>query len=1000
MTLAGFLPTGIRARLFLLIALVLLPLSLIMGWIYYERFEVRRSQALQTELEVAQGLAASFTAFVVATHRLSQSLGQTILIVPASEAGIATDILTSTAAQYPAIRNITWTSPEGVAEVSSNPQNVGLDLSSRPYVQQILSGRPWVIADLAPQGITVGRVTLTIAVGIRDQNSELKGIVVTSIEPLGLGALILPEARPAGGRLVIFDRQGTVVYREPELPLAWEERQQWLASDPLLSLALETGTAQSGEVELAVPEGRRLATRIPIPEIGWVAGSDQPLEVALVPVREQLRQDVTLAGLIASAAFLLAWFVSRTIAGPLRTLEADARAMGEGGRLIHQDDPAAPAEISRLRATVEGLAEGLLTRAEDLRSSEERYRLVNVATNDVIWDWDLGSDELLWNQGLQRVFGYPLETVAAEIGWWYDHLHPEDRERVVAGIHDVINGGGESWTAEYRFRRQDGSFATVFDRGHIQRDDQGRPIRMVGSMLDLTERLRQEEALRRSEAQFRQLADALPQLVWITRPDGYHEYFNRRWHEYTGTTLEDTKGDLWSTLLHPDDYQRSIARWRQSLDTGEPYQIEYRFRRAADGAYRWFLGLALPVRDKGGGIFRWFGTCTDIHDLKDAEEKLHQSEEKFRSVFEQAAVGIGRVSFSDARWIDVNEAFCRMLGYSSEEIRAIPWPQITHPEDVDSDLILFRRMAAGELDSYTVEKRFIHKQGHPVWARLALSLARDVDGRPEYEIAVIENITDMKRSEEEIHRLNADLERRVEERTAELTAANQELEAFTYTVSHDLRAPLRHISSFTELLEKEVGPQLNEQGQRYMRVIGEASRRMGALIDDLLMFSRLGRATIRKTPVNLARLVEQARAELAPETTGRNIDWRIGALPQVEGDATLLRSVLLNLLGNALKYSQRREPMRIEIGSRKEKGELIVFVRDNGAGFDMRYADKLFGVFQRLHPASKFEGTGIGLASVRRIIERHGGRVWAEGEVDKGATFYFALPVGQEWSKE
>ncbi len=239
----------------------------------------------------------------------------------------------------------------------------------------------------------------------------------------------------------------------------------------------------------------------------------------------------------------------------------------------------------------------------------------------------------------------------------------------------------------------------------------------------------------------------------------------------------------------------------------------------------------------------------------------------------------------------------------------------------------------------------------------------------------------------------SELERRVLDRTAQLEAANKELEAFAYSVSHDLRAPLRHIDGFLELLQQSIAESLDERSQHYMDTIADAVRRMGLLIDDLLSFSRMGRHELSTQPVDLARLVREVIRELAPEAAGRAINWRIADLPLVTGDRAMLRIVFINLIANAVKFTRSRDRAEIEIGCQSTQDtDVVIFVRDNGVGFDPQYADKLFGVFQRLHRAEDFEGTGIGLANVRRVIARHGGRVWAEGEIDHGATFYFALP--------
>jgi PAS domain S-box-containing protein len=365
------------------------------------------------------------------------------------------------------------------------------------------------------------------------------------------------------------------------------------------------------------------------------------------------------------------------------------------------------------------------------------------------------------------------------------------------------------------------------------------------------------------------------------------------------------------------------------------------------------------------------------------QQTLQEKEALYRATLSQFPNGSVLVFDSDLRYLIAEGRSLARVGLSKERLEGRTIHEALDAQTCRVVEPSYRAALQGQMSQSVV----------PYGGRtfnVIFSPIQSPDGTIRHGLVVTQDVTERHQAEEE----NRSLNQRLETIVADLKQTNEELEAFTYSVSHDLRAPLRHIGGFVELLQRHTDGRLDETGVRYLATIATAGRRMGQLVDDLLAFSRMSRTELQVASVALDPLVRGIIEEQALPSAGRAIEWTVGALPTVRADPAMLAIVMSNLIGNAVKYTRDRRPATIEIGASIAAGQTVIHVRDNGAGFDMRYADKLFGVFQRLHRSDEFEGTGIGLATVRRVVHRHGGRTWAEGIVDGGATFYFSLPEG------
>lgn len=622
-----------------------------------------------------------------------------------------------------------------------------------------------------------------------------------------------------------------------------------------------------------------------------------------------------------------------------------------------------------------------------LRESEAKYRFLLESSPMRIF----AKDKDLRYVACNDVYAKSLGILSDEIVGKDDFVfHPRElAEKYRADDAKAMSSGHREVIEEKYFLKGEERWArttkvpTRFENGEISG--------VLGIFEDITEQKHLEEAKHQAEERYRELVEGTDDLITIVDDQGRFTYVNHTSKKIFGIDPEDCVGRLAFDFIHPEDRGRTMKAF-ESWVREKKKQVVFQNRQVhKDGqVFEILWNINLRFNDSGE-VVEISNFARDITELKRAEEAVASSEQRLRSIIENADEVIYTLSW-DGVFTFVSQAWTRIVGHPVSEVIGRSFVPFVHPEDVEACMRFLKLTKESGRPQRGVEYRVKKTDGEWVWFTSAGATICDANGNPDYYVGVANNITERKKAAEALQKMNQELEERVRQRTAELSAAIKELEAFSYSVSHDLKAPLRAMTGFANILAEDYAPKLDENGRRVIQVIGDNARTMGQLIDELLKLSRLGRKQIEAVDIDMTALAQSVYHELKEELFhDRAVEMSVKPLPPARADATIVRQIFANLISNAMKFTARREKTVIEIGSYDQEGELVYYVKDNGVGFDMKYAAKLFEVFQRLHPQDEFEGTGVGLAIVRSSAMRHGGRVWVEAAVDQGATFYFTL---------
>lgn len=651
------------------------------------------------------------------------------------------------------------------------------------------------------------------------------------------------------------------------------------------------------------------------------------------------------------------------------------------------------------------LARKLIERHDKLIESEKQFRFIFASAAVGIARVELDGRFADINDAFCRIQGYTKEEMRSLT--IQQVTHPNDLATDMAMMHKLLDGSQASYTLEKRKIRKDGTIIWVNHAVSLDHHADGSPYQFISAIHDISERKRAEEELFAANSRLRALMNALPVGVSFSddkscqritgNPEVLAQFAVTQTDNLSASAIDPAAPgrqiQFFSGGRRIDNSELPLQRAVAEGRTIPPMDLEILM---PDGR-RWFAEASgAPIHDDCGEVIAGVAVTVDVTAKRLAEIALRQSEDRRKLTLEAASMGTFEVNLVTGEG-DWNSVEFRLLNLHEGEVPATPetFFRYVHPEDIQR--LRHEWEEAVRVGTLNSEFRIVLADGSVRWLAgkgsfLYVSETDDPhsEKRATRFLGVNYDITKVKVTEDRIRRLNAELEDRVLLRTSQLEAANKELEAFTYSVSHDMRAPVRAIDGFSRILKEEYIANISPEAADCLNEVSRNAKYMGRLIDDLLNFSRLGRQALRMESFSPEALIQQCIGE---QSVSETTQIRVLHLCPCFGDAFLLKQVWVNMLSNAVKYSRRSNPPVIEIGSGSSEAEVIYYVKDNGVGFDMRYANKLFGVFQRLHRQEDYEGTGVGLAIIQRIIHRHGGRVWAESSPGAGATFYFSLPL-------
>ncbi|WP_185113955.1 PAS domain-containing sensor histidine kinase [Fulvivirga imtechensis] len=645
---------------------------------------------------------------------------------------------------------------------------------------------------------------------------------------------------------------------------------------------------------------------------------------------------------------------------------------------------AAEAELRRLNEELERKVED---RTADLQQSNQNLKRINdlfrsaqKAAGIGIWEVDLERQRVFFSREVNEIYNVDSQGPLT-VQECLQYIHSEDRQAVLKLARKAV-AKGIPYDKEIRI--------ITGDKKMLWSRAVGIPVKPEDEVVALRGLIMNIDPLKTSQQKIEESRRVLTMALEAGEIGVWHWHIKENkleWDDYMHQLFDYPKAQFKGTLdefmqrIHQDDTQKVNKAIAVALEREVKLDVTFRIR-TGQGKIRIIQSKGEVITDDQGNAESIVGLSINITAAKAYEETLKESEQRFRAAVDYSPIGVALVSLK-GKLFKVNQALASMLNYSEKELLNLDFSEITHPSDVNSDAKQIKKLLQGRIASFQADKRYLRKDGKSIWIQLNVSLVKDANKEPKYFIAQILDITERKMAEEKIQET-------VRQRTAQLEAMNQELEAFSYSVSHDLRSPLRSIHGFSQALLEDYATSLDEMGNDYLNRVSAASVRMGHLIDDLLALARITRQDMKIDIIDVSEVAEQVATALKAERY-QNTEFIIKPGLKAHADQGLLTVALENLFENAAKYSRVKDHPKVEFGEHSANGKNTFFIKDNGVGFDMQYADKLFGAFQRLHTAKEFEGTGIGLATVKRVIHRHGGEIWAESELGVGSCFYFTL---------